>query len=91
MNTFIIAKRYPQMYGIYSSWDKSMLFHSKKVLLFPSVLSGTQYTWALIWKKSLIICFESYQGIPYLFPYRQSRQEFEYVANGYILTLYCKR
>ena len=91
MNTFIIVKRYPQMYGIYSSWDKSMLFHSKKVLLFPSVLSGTQYTWALIWKKSLIICFESYQGIPYLFPYRQSRQEFEYVANGYILTLYCKR
>ena len=67
-----------------SSQDKPMLFHSKKVLLLPSVWPGTEYTWALIWKKSLIICFESYQGIPYLFPYRQSRQEFEHFANGYI-------
>ena len=67
-----------------SSWDKSMLFHSKKALLLPSVWPGTKYTSALIWKKSLLICFESYQGIPYLFPYRQSRQEFEHFANGYI-------
>ena len=52
-----------------SSWDKSMLFHSNKALLLPSVWPGTEYTWALIWKKSLLICFESYQGIPYyLFP-----------------------
>ena len=35
----------------------SMLFHSKKALLLPSLLPGTEYTWALIWKKSLIICF----------------------------------
>ena len=56
-----------------------MLFHSKKALLLPLVWPGTEYTWALIWKKSLIICFESYQGIPYLFPYRQ---EFEHFANG---------
>ena len=50
--------------------------------LFPSVWPRTEYTWALIWKKSLIICLESYQGIPYLFPYSQSRQEFEHFANG---------
>ena len=69
MNTFMIHA-------------KSMLFDSKKVLLLPSVWPGTEYTWALIWKKSLLICFENYQGFPYLFPYRQSRQEFEYFANG---------
>ena len=54
----------------------------KKALLLPLVWPGTEYTWALIWKKSLLICFESYQGIPYLFPYRQSRQEFEHFTNG---------
>ena len=26
-----------------SSWDKSMLFHSKKALLLPSVWPGTEY------------------------------------------------
>ena len=62
-----------------------MLFRTKKVLL-PLQFDREQNigTRALIWKKSLIICFESYQGIPYLFPYRQSRQEFEHFANGYI-------
>ena len=60
-----------------------MLFHSKKALLLPSsVWPGTECTWALEWKKSLLICFESYQGISYLFPYRQSRQEFEHITNG---------
>ena len=62
--------------------DKSTLSHSKKSLLVLSVWPGTEYTWALIWKKSLLICFENYQGIPYFFPYRQSRQEFEHFANG---------
>ena len=42
-----------------------MLFHSKKAFLFPSVWPGTEYTWALICKKSLLICFESYQDILY--------------------------
>ena len=84
INTFIIVKITPTCNVRDSSWDKSMLFCSKKVLLLPSVWPGAEYTWALIWKKSLIICFESYQGIPYLFPYRQSRQEFEHFANGYI-------
>ena len=45
--------------------DKSMLFHSKKALLLPSAWLRTEYTWALIWKKSLLACFESYQGISY--------------------------
>ena len=59
-----------------------MLFRSKLSLFLPSVWPGTEYTWALIWKKSLTICFESYEGIPYLLPHRQSRQEFEDFANG---------
>ena len=45
--------------------DTSMLFHSTKAFLLPSVWPGTEHTWALIWKESLIICFESYQSIPY--------------------------
>ena len=42
-----------------------MLFHSKEAFLLPSVWPGTEYTWALIEIKWLIICIESYQGIPY--------------------------
>ena len=55
--------------------DKSMLVHSKKAFLLPSVWSGTEYTQALIWKKSLLICFENYQCM--VFPillHIQSRQ-----------------
>ena len=78
MNIFRIVNTTPHIRD--SSREKSMLFHSKKTSLFPSVSPGTEYTWALTWKKSLLICFESYQGVPYLFPYRQSRQEFEHIA-----------
>ena len=42
-----------------------MLVNSKKAFLFPSVWPETEYPWAFTWKKSLLICFESYQGIPY--------------------------
>ena len=42
-----------------------MLMQSKKAFLPHSVWPGTEYTWALICKKSLLIYFESYQGIPY--------------------------
>ena len=45
--------------------DKYLLVHSKKTFLLPSVWPGIEYNWALVWKKSLLICFESYQGIPY--------------------------
>ena len=60
--------------------DKYMLVHSKKAFLLPSVWPGIEYTWALISKKSLLICFESYQGIPY--SHRQSRQECEHFVTG---------
>ena len=42
-----------------------MFFHSKKAFILPSFWSGTKCGWALIWKKSLLISFETYQGIPY--------------------------
>ena len=45
--------------------NKSMLFHSKKANFLPSVWPKTKYTWALILKESLLICFQSYQGISY--------------------------
>ena len=50
-----------------SSWDKSMLFHSKKALLLPSVWPGTEYTWALIWKKSLLIFLKSTKVFPIIY------------------------
>ena len=42
-----------------------MFFHSKKASYLSSVWPGKEYVWALIWKKSLLICFENYQGISY--------------------------
>ena len=42
-----------------------MLVNSKKVFLLSSVWQRAKCTWALISKKSLLIYFESYQGIPY--------------------------
>ena len=52
---------YPHMKEIV--WRISLC--SKKAFLLPSVRPGTEYTWALIWKKNLLICFQNYQGIPY--------------------------
>ena len=61
VNTFIIFTL--PLHVTDSLEDKSMLLHSKKVFLLHPVWQGTEYTWALIWKKSLLICFGSYQGI----------------------------
>ena len=68
MNHFTIVNITPHVRD--SLEDKFMLFYSKKALLFPSVWPGTEYTWALILKESLLICLESCQGIS-LFPDRQ--------------------
>ena len=51
-----------------------MLVYSKKHFILPSVWSETEYTWTLIWKKSLLICFESYQSIPYSHTGRVDRE-----------------
>ena len=61
MNTFIIINITLHVWD--SLKDKSMLFHSKKAFLFPSVWRKIEYTWALFWKKILLIYFEIYQGI----------------------------
>ena len=59
-----------------------MLVHSavsttKKAFFLLSIWPGTECTW----KKSLLICFESYQGIPYshLAEYTDDGENF---ANG---------
>ena len=44
MNTFIIVNATPHLGD--SSWDDSMLFHSKKAFLLPSVWPGKEYTGA---------------------------------------------
>ena len=62
-NTFIIVNINPHVRD--NLEDKSMLAHSKKAFHLPSVWPVTECIWALIWKKSLLICFERYQGIPY--------------------------
>ena len=63
MNTFIIVNITPHVRD--SLEDKSMLVHSKKIFLLPSAWQGTEYTWGLIWKKSLLIGFQSYHAISY--------------------------
>ena len=51
----------------------------------------TENTWVLIWKKSLLICFESLQGIPYSHNRQMSRQEYKHFANMVnIIRLYVK-
>ena len=44
---------------------ETMLAHSRMAILLPLIWQGTLYTWTPIWKKSLLICVESYQSIPY--------------------------
>ena len=53
--------------------DKSIPLHSKKTFLLLLAWSGTEYTWAFIWKKSLLIYFESYQVIQYPHTVREDR------------------
>ena len=62
MNPFMIVNI--TQYVRDSLEDESTPFLSNKAFLLPSVWLGAEYTCALIWKKSLLICFESYQGIP---------------------------
>ena len=59
-----------------------MVVHSKKASLLPSVWPDREYTWALIWKKSLLICFESFQRIPYSLTGKVDRGYGEHFANG---------
>ena len=54
--------------------DTSILVQSKNIFLLPSVWSGTDYSWALIWKKCLLIYSENYQGIPYSSKIRVGRR-----------------
>ena len=62
MNTFITANITPTCKSLE---NKSMLVHTKKTFLLSSFWPETDYTSAPIWKKSLLICSESYQGISY--------------------------
>ena len=75
MNTFIyiIVNITPTCKRKFILLDKTVLFHSKKAFLLPSVWPGIEYTWSLIWKKRLLICFENYQGIPYFHTGRVDR------------------
>ena len=75
MNTFIyiIVNITPTCKRKFILLDKTVLFHSKKAFLLPSVWPGTEYTWSLIWKKRLLICFESCQGIPHFHTGRVDR------------------
>ena len=72
MNTFIIVNINPHVRD--SLDDKSMLSTPKRhsFSLQQNTLE-TEYTWALIWDKSLLICFERYQGIQYSYTGRVDR------------------
>ena len=71
MNTFMIVNITPHVRD--SLEDTSMLSHSKKSFLLPSVWLGAKYTWALIERRSLLICFKSYRSVPYFRTCRADR------------------
>ena len=53
MNTFIIIN------NTHSPNVRDAFPPSKKAFPLPPVYPGTEYTWPLILKKSLLICFEA--------------------------------
>ena len=56
-------------------WDKSTVHPPcllQKERPPPSVWARWEYYWTLIWKKSLLICFEGYHCVPYY--HRQSEK-----------------
>ena len=72
--------------NIFSNFTKGEIFHhlwqpsalgGNRTMWSPSsVWPGTEYNRALIWNKSLLICFESYHGMVFPIPlHRQSWQE----------------
>ena len=69
--------------------DSSILTPSKKAFLLTSDWPEREYTWALIWKKSSLISYKSYKGIPY-----SPRQIRKAMVNTFLMvniTLICKR
>ena len=59
-------RRFHLLWQPSGSQGKSHNVASKtKAFLSSSVWPRREYTWTLNWKQSLLICFESYQGIPY--------------------------
>ena len=52
MNTFIIVIIVNISPYVRDLEDKSMLVHSKKTFLLPSVWPGTEYTWALFERRA---------------------------------------
>ena len=87
MNTSIMVKL--PSYARDSLEDKSMLAPSKKGLPSPFSLARKRIYLAPIWKKSLLICLESYHGIP--FSYRQSRKSMVNTLLMVNTTPICKR
>ena len=78
-DTFMIVSITPHVRD--SSWDKPMLFHSKKAFLLHSVLPVTEYTWATHLEEELTYQF-FFESSVFPIPYRQSKQEWENFANG---------
>ena len=69
--------------------DKYMLAPSKKGLPSPFSLARKRIYFALIWKNSWLICFKSYNGIPYF--HRQSRMSMVNTLLMVSTTPICKR
>ena len=54
------------------SYISSSCTLQKKVFFFPLVRPRREYTWTLIWMRSLLICLKNCQGVPCF--HRQSRK-----------------
>ena len=61
------------------SWGNLIMWSPRKAFLSPSVWPRREYIWTINWNKSLLICFESYQGIPYSHTSRVDRNVNEIV------------
>ena len=66
-----------------SQEDKSILVYFKKVFLIRSVWPVTEYTRANIWKKSLLIGFESHHGMVFTISHTPEQiEDGEHFADG---------
>ena len=61
-DTFFISYNNQMLSGVISRCGTRSCTLQKKIFLSPSVWPKREYTWTLIWKKSLLICFDSCQG-----------------------------
>ena len=86
---FFISYNNQVLLGVNLTIQPLFLHPPEKAFLSPSVWPRKYYTWTLISKKSLLICFENCQGITY--SHRQRRKRMVNTLLMVNITSICKR